>query len=101
MTDIGLCVSRECKPKARREARSDELQLIGSSELFDGAWYLDRYRRMKFVFATGEHDMCWDANEQFAAIMRAKGIPHELAVWGNHTGHDWPWWNKMAKVYFG
>ena|SRR5437868_8531516 len=64
-------------------------------------WYLDRYRRMKLVLATGEHDMCWNDNEQFAALLRAKGIPHELAVWRDHTGHDWPWWNKMAKVYFG
>jgi esterase/lipase superfamily enzyme len=63
-------------------------------------WYLDRYRSMTFILATGEHDKCWNDNEQMAAMMRGKGIPHRLDVWGEQTGHDWPWWLKMARVYF-
>jgi esterase/lipase superfamily enzyme len=62
-------------------------------------WYLERYRRMRIVLVTGEHDMCRNANEQLAAIFRAKSIPHELYVWGDGTGHDWPWWKTMARVY--
>jgi esterase/lipase superfamily enzyme len=62
-------------------------------------WYYDSYRRMRIVLVTGEHDMCWDANEQLAAIFREKWIPHELHVWGNQTGHDWPWWQQMAPNY--
>ena len=62
-------------------------------------WYFDRYRKMRFTLVTGEHDMCWDANEKMAGIFRDKSIPHELFVWRDNTGHDWPWWNRMAAVY--
>ena len=62
-------------------------------------WYLDRYREMRIVLATGEHDQCWNDNERLAAIFRAKGIPHELYVWGSGTGHDWPYWLKMVRWY--
>jgi esterase/lipase superfamily enzyme len=64
-------------------------------------WYLRHYREhTKFVLATGVHDMCWNENERLAAIMRGKGIPHWLDVWGDNTGHDWPWWQQMARKYF-
>ncbi len=59
-------------------------------------WYLDRYRRQKLVLATGETDICLDENLRLAGIMQAKQIPHWLDVWGNGTGHDWPWWQQMA-----
>ena len=64
------------------------------------AWHLDRYRENKYVLATGEHDMCWNENERLAEIMRDKHIPHRLDVWRDQTGHDWPWWQRMAQVYF-
>jgi len=63
--------------------------------LGDG-WYLDRIRAQKLVLATGESDICRDDNIRLAGIMSAKGIPHWLDVWGNGTGHDWPWWQQMA-----
>jgi len=62
-------------------------------------WYLDRYRRNSYVLATGEHDMCWNANEELASIMRSKSIPVRLDVWGNNTAHDWPWWQQMIREY--
>jgi esterase/lipase superfamily enzyme len=68
------------------------------SNMSDG-WYLDRYRRNQYVLATGVHDQCWNANEQLAGIMRAKGIPVRLDVWGDNTGHDWPWWHHMIRTY--
>lgn len=64
-------------------------------------WYLHMYRtRTRFLLATGEHDMCLDANIKFSRLMDSKGIPHYLDVWKDHTGHDWPWWQKMAQKYF-
>jgi esterase/lipase superfamily enzyme len=60
------------------------------------AWFLDRYARMKMVLATGETDICLAENLRLGAIMSAKGIPHWLDVWGDGTGHDWPWWQQMA-----
>jgi len=62
-------------------------------------WFLDRYRNNTYVLATGEHDQCWNQNERLAGIMRAKGIPVRLDVWGNGTGHDWPWWQRMLQSY--
>jgi esterase/lipase superfamily enzyme len=63
-------------------------------------WFLDRYRRNFYLLLTGEHDQCWDQNEKLAAHMRNKGVNHQLFVWGNQTGHDWPWWQQMARTYF-
>lgn len=62
-------------------------------------WYLDRYRKNVYVLATGVHDQCWDQNEKLAAVMRQKGIPVRLDVWGDNAGHDWPWWQRMAAQY--
>jgi esterase/lipase superfamily enzyme len=63
------------------------------------AWYLDRWRRNTYVLATGTHDMCWDQNENLARVLRDKGIPVRLDVWGDNTGHDWPWWHRMFQEY--
>ncbi len=29
------------------------------------------------------------------ALLAAKGIPHELDVWGHDSAHDWDWWQKQ------
>ncbi len=60
---------------------------------------LERHRRNTYVLATGVHDQCWEANERMAAVFRSKGIPCRLDVWGDGTGHDWPFWQRMMKVY--
>jgi esterase/lipase superfamily enzyme len=67
--------------------------------LNDG-WYWDRYQKMKFVLAVGEHDICLSENQRMAGIMDNKSVPHWLDVWGNGTAHDWPWWRQMAVKYF-
>jgi len=60
---------------------------------------LDRMKHNNYVLATGVHDECWNDNERLAGIMRAKHIPVRLDVWGDNTGHDWPWWQRMAQAY--
>ena len=62
-------------------------------------WFLDRYRQNTYVLATGEWDICRGANERMAGLMRAKGIPCKLDVWGEHSMHDWPEWKKMIQTY--
>jgi len=62
-------------------------------------WFLDRYRQNTYVLATGVHDQCWDQNERMAGILRAKGIPVKLDVWGDNARHDWPWWQRMVQTY--
>ena len=62
-------------------------------------WFLDRYRQNTYVLATGVHDQCWNSNERLAAVMRGRGIPVRMDVWGDNTGHDWPWWHQMMREY--
>jgi esterase/lipase superfamily enzyme len=66
--------------------------------LSDG-WILDRMRSNTYVLATGVHDQCWNDNERLAAVMRSKGIPVRLDVWGDNARHDWPWWQRMVQAY--
>lgn len=61
-------------------------------------WFLDRYRRHKWVLVTGEHDICRGENERMSHLLSAKHIPHSLHVWAG-SWHDWPWWQKMAEAY--
>jgi esterase/lipase superfamily enzyme len=67
--------------------------------LNDG-WFWDRYQSLRLVLATGEWDICLDDNIRLANTLKAKSIPHWLDVWGNRTGHDWPWWQQMAQKFF-
>lgn len=64
------------------------------------AWFLDRIRALRIVLATGETDICRDENLRLSRILNEKGIPHWLDVWGDGTGHDWPWWQQMAGKFF-
>jgi len=56
------------------------------------------FRDMFVVLGTGTQDMCWDANEKMAAILRAKGINHWLDVRQGHP-HDWSSWREMFPHY--
>ena len=62
-------------------------------------WYLRRYQHNTYILATGVHDQCWNANERMAQVFREKNIPARLDVWGDGTGHDWPWWQRMLQTY--
>jgi len=63
-------------------------------------WYLDRIRSMRIVLATGENDICRFENERMSALLGGKAIPHWLDIWRDGTGHDWPWWQQMARKFF-
>jgi esterase/lipase superfamily enzyme len=63
-------------------------------------WYLSRFRQMRIVLGTGVEDICLNENRRLSGILHDKSVPHWLDVWGNHTGHDWPWWQRMAAKYF-
>ena len=36
-----------------------------------------------------------DRSQNLSDILKAKGIPHNLDLWGADVDHDWPWWRKM------
>ena len=62
-------------------------------------WFLDRIRANKWVFVTGENDICRVQTEQAAAMLGAHGVSNSLHVWGHGSVHDWPEWTKMAAAY--
>jgi esterase/lipase superfamily enzyme len=61
-------------------------------------WLLDRMRENKWVFATGDRDICLDDTRHMAHLLSSKGIPVHLHVW-NDSEHDWPQWRAMAQAY--
>lgn len=63
-------------------------------------WYWEQFAGMRLLLVSGEHDICLNDNHRLASLLGAKGIPHRLDVWGDGTGHDWPWWQRMAQAYF-
>src|ERR1017187_7647666 len=65
----------------------------------DDAWFLDRYRRNKWVLVTGENDICRPDTEQMAGFLAMKSVPHSLHICGHGSVHDWPQWMKMADAY--
>lgn len=42
-----------------------------------------------------------DSSRRLSEILHAKGIPHELDLWGSDMTHDWPTWRKMLPHYLG
>lgn len=77
--------------------------------LHSPAWYvpnlpegptLERLRhdtRIHLLTGRGAWEEPWET-EHFAAILRAKGIPHWLDLWGHDMPHDWPTWHRMLDV---
>jgi len=58
----------------------------------------DFFHDMFVVLGTGTRDMCWNANERMAEILRNKGINHWLDV-RSDAEHDWPVWKQMFPHY--
>ena len=40
-------------------------------------------------------------SRQLSEILKGKGIPHTLDLWGPDVNHDWPWWRKMLPHVLG
>ncbi|MEK7485496.1 MAG: esterase, partial [Planctomycetota bacterium] len=39
------------------------------------------------------------ASKEFCEVLKKKGIPHNLDLWGTNVNHDWIWWKKMLPYY--
>lgn len=64
---------------------------------------LERVRRhahFTLVVGRGAHeDGCIPETLKFGELLRSKGIPHHLALWGTDSSHTYPWWQKQAQHY--
>jgi esterase/lipase superfamily enzyme len=69
----------------------------------DDDYFLPRLREADaIVILSGQG--AWEAPErsrQLSNILRSKGIPHTLDIWGPDVDHDWPWWRKMLPYWLG
>lgn len=61
--------------------------------------HIRQYRDIRFVLAAGEWDYSLDENLKFSHLLDTKGVRHWLDVWGDHTKHDWPWWQMMIRKF--
>lgn len=62
-------------------------------------WHFGYFHQSTYVLAVGEHDICRGANQQMADVMRSKGLPVHLHIWGDGAVHDWPVWQRMVEHY--
>lgn len=64
-------------------------------------YYLPLLRRAEAIYIVSGQG-AYEAPErsrQLSAVLSAKGIPHQLELWGHDVDHDWPWWRKMLPYY--
>ena len=61
---------------------------------------LDLLRQSRFVLASGQGraEAPWEST-WIANIMKGKGIPHHLEIWGQDVHHDWPTWRTMLPMF--
>jgi esterase/lipase superfamily enzyme len=63
-------------------------------------YLLDQLRSCRICILTGQG--AYEAPErsrQLSDVLNAKGIPHQLDLWGYDVNHDWPWWKVMLNDY--
>ena len=66
------------------------------------AWYLDRYRKSRIVFAVGQgayEEDCLRDTRALESILSAKAVPAWFDYWGHDVNHDWPWWRRMLPYF--
>jgi esterase/lipase superfamily enzyme len=59
---------------------------------------LDQLHKVEIILATGDQDMCREANEKLSALLWKKGIGNHLSIW-DHGIHDWPLWRREIREY--
>ena len=61
---------------------------------------LRRHTQIHILTGQGDYELP-DASRRFAAKLAARGIPHNLDVWGWDVNHDWVWWRRMLPLTLG
>jgi esterase/lipase superfamily enzyme len=66
---------------------------------------LERVRRgawLTLVCGRGAwEEGCIEETIALSGVMKAKGIPHELDLWGTDVSHEWPWWRRQSLHHLG
>jgi esterase/lipase superfamily enzyme len=61
---------------------------------------LKALRHIDIILAIGRDDSNFPNNESLSGILWSNDIWHSLRIWDG-WGHDWPWWQKMIRMYIG
>jgi esterase/lipase superfamily enzyme len=64
-------------------------------------WFLNNIKNAKKILisaGSGPYEAP-EASRRFSTLLSAKGIPHELDIWGHDMPHDWDTWRKMLPYY--
>lgn len=64
-------------------------------------WFLNKIRSAKKILISAGSG-AWEKPEytsRFSRTLAAKGINHELDIWGHDMPHDWDTWRKMLPYY--
>jgi len=61
---------------------------------------LAEFRRQDIIFAIGKDDPSHANNLAFSGMLWDRGIGNALREWDGWA-HDWPYWEKMIRVYLG
>lgn len=63
--------------------------------------YLEQIRRNAHLAVVCGQGQWEDGNiedaQRFAGLLQAKGISHQLDLWGKDVSHQWPWWARQAR----
>lgn len=46
-------------------------------------------------------ERCLASTREFWWLLRQKGIPNYMDLWGHDVAHDWPWWRRQIVHYLG
>jgi esterase/lipase superfamily enzyme len=102
--DLAVCMSGTYDFKRWMDGYFDEnyyfnMPLHFLPGLGDGP-LLDNLRRIHFVLASGQGraEAPWES-EWIANILRSKGVPVSLEIWGKDVPHDWPTWRTMLPMF--
>lgn len=61
---------------------------------------LDALRRVRFVIATGQgRAEAPNESVRMADVLRVRGVPVDLEIWGEDQHHDWPTWRAMLPLF--
>lgn len=103
---VALCLSGNYDPSTWHAwgERGDAAYFTNPTDYVTGLHgpHLDWLRsRLHLVLVVGQG--AWEmhptqalpSTHRMAGLLRDKGIPHELDVWGHDVAHDWPWWQRQ------
>ena len=67
-------------------------------------WFLDLYRQSRIIICVGQgawEHICLPESRRLSEVLKAKGVPHWLDLWGPDVNHDWVWWRKQLPYFLG